>query len=101
MARRYRSSIPHDAAERVVEHHPGGEQKKAEYLLGSEVVGIRYFHETGEPEFEYALGGGKRHGIEYCWAAPGELLSAIPYANGLGHGTARQWVTGRQVRTWL
>jgi len=55
------------------------------------VVGVRYFHETGELETEYALRDGLMHGIAYRSDVPGEPLSAEPCAHGLPHGTAKQW----------
>lgn len=89
--RSYCSSIPADAAERVVERYAGGAKKKAEYRVGRELVGVRYFHETGEPDFEYGLRNGKRHGVEYRWDSPGRMTSAIPFTQGVEHGTAKQW----------
>jgi hypothetical protein len=91
MPGRYQSSIPSTATERVAERYPCGATKRAECRVGREVVGVRCFHETGEPDFEYALRHGERNGVEYRWDAPGRMTSAIPYADGLGHGTAKQW----------
>jgi hypothetical protein len=88
----YRSSIPKAARERVTATFVTGPQRyKAECILNGKVVGIRYFHETGELEYECPLKNGLAHGIEYRSDVPGELLSAEPYSNGLPHGTARQW----------
>lgn len=87
----YNSSILSAAVERVIECYPQGQKKQAEYLLEGEVVGIRWFHETGEPSGEIALRGGVRHGMTYRWDLPGLLLSATPYVDGLEHGTAKQW----------
>jgi hypothetical protein len=95
--RSYRSSIPAGAAERVAERYAGAAKRKAEYRVGRDLVGVRYFHETGEPDFEYGLRGGERHGVEYWWDAPGRLTSAIPYADGVQHGTARQWGDGGRL----
>src|SRR5947209_9798660 len=91
MPREYRSSIPKAAAERVVIRYPNGATRMAEYLVAEEVLGVRYFHETGEPEFEFALKKGKRHGVEYRWDLPGKLTSAEAFVDGIPHGTARQW----------
>jgi hypothetical protein len=93
--------MPGNAAERVVERYGGGAKLQAEYRIARELVGVRYFHETGEPAFEYALRGGKRHGVEYRWDSPGRITSAIPYAEGVLHGTAKQWDDdGRLIGTY-
>jgi antitoxin component YwqK of YwqJK toxin-antitoxin module len=98
---RYKSCIPANARERIVKRCPRGAKKKSEYRIGRALVGVRCFFETGEPELEYALKGGKKHGIEYWWYDPGLLLSAEPFVNGLPHGTARQWDRqGRLIGTY-
>jgi len=97
----YRSSIPAAARQRVVERYPEGAKKNAEYRLRGKLVGVRWFHETGEPDFEYALRDGQKHGTQYRWDVPGHLLSAEPFEDGLPHGTARQWSRdGRQIGTY-
>jgi hypothetical protein len=98
---RYRSSIPTKANERVIEWYPGGARKNAEYRMNRKLVGVRFFHESGEPEFEYGIKDGKRHGMEYRWDTPGRLLSAEPWVNGLQHGTSRRWDDdGRLIGTY-
>jgi antitoxin component YwqK of YwqJK toxin-antitoxin module len=87
----YRSSIPTTARERVVERYPNGNKRQAEYRLRGKVVGMRIFFESGEPEMEYGLRDGQKHGIEYDWIAPGMLTAAEPFVCGLAHGTVRQW----------
>jgi antitoxin component YwqK of YwqJK toxin-antitoxin module len=91
MATSYKSSIPATARERVVERYSDGQRKKAEYRVGRALVGTRFFYDTGEPEYEYALKDGKRHGIEYQLDERGKVLTAEPFANGVLHGTIRQW----------
>ena len=91
MASRYRSSIPKAAHEKVVERYPGGTKHKAEYLVRGSVVGVRWFHESGEPSMEYGMKNGVQHGMMYCWYRPGVLTAAEPYVNGKSHGIARQW----------
>jgi hypothetical protein len=93
----YQTTIPPSASERVVEAYPSGRKHRAEYWLGDERVGVRSFFESGEPELEYALRDGKKHGMEYTWRAPGQLVSAEPYEDGLPHGTARQWSPGGRL----
>jgi hypothetical protein len=98
---RYRSSIPKFAKERILERFVSGAKKKAEYRVGGAIVGVRRFHDTGEPESEHGLRNGQYHGVDYRWDSPGQLVSAIPYANGVGHGTAKQWGDdGRLIGTY-
>lgn len=87
----YRSFIPTTARERVIKLSSSGAKQRAEYVLRGEVVGVRVFHESGEPAFEYALKRGVYHGTRYRWDKPGKLLSAEPYLNGMPHGLAQQW----------
>jgi hypothetical protein len=88
----YRSSIPKAARERIVATFVNSPRKyKAEYVLRGKVVGIRFFHDTGDLEYECPLRNGVAHGIQYRSDEPGKLLSSEPYFNGLPHGVARQW----------
>lgn len=88
----YRSSIPKSAHERVVATLATGPQKyKVECILDGKVVGIRYFHKTGELQSECPLKNGVTHGVVYRSDRPGKLLSAQPCSNGLPHGIAKQW----------
>lgn len=87
----YRSSIPDSAEERVIETHEDGSKAQAEYWLDGQRVGRRYFFESGELAGDVGLRGDRYHGIDYRWDMPGSLMSAIPYADGLEHGTAHQW----------
>jgi len=91
MARRYRSSIPSSARERIVERWPNGIKKRAEYLVKGRVVGYCGFFENGEIEYDWPQKQRKPHGRQYYWIAPGKLESVEPYENGLAHGVARQW----------
>ncbi|HKZ69403.1 MAG TPA: hypothetical protein VJ020_04945 [Anaerolineales bacterium] len=88
---KYRSSIPKNARERVIERYGNGSKKRAKYVLNGAVVGERWFHEGGELEFERSLKRGKQHGRMYRWDEPGKLLSVEPYKNGKPHGLAKQW----------
>ena len=87
----YLSSIPADAREKVTARYGKIGKKRAEYYVGKEFVGIREFFITGEPESEWALQNGIRHGTHYRWYEPGKLLSCAPYENGGAHGTAFEW----------
>jgi hypothetical protein len=90
--KRYRSSIPKAARERVVATFVTGPQKyRTNCTLNGKLVGVRYFHETGELAVERPLKNGVLHGIAYNTDIDGKLLSAEPYFNGLLHGVARQW----------
>jgi hypothetical protein len=60
----YRSSIPKAARERVVATHLTGPQKyMARCIRNGKLVGIRFFHETGDVKSERPLKDGKLHGI--------------------------------------
>jgi hypothetical protein len=97
----YRSSIPKAARERVVATFVTGPQKyMARCMLNGKLVGIRFFHETGDVESERPLKDGKLHGIMYRSDEPGELLSAEPYFNGLLHGIAKQFNDGKLIGTY-
>jgi hypothetical protein len=87
---RYRSSIPRDARERVTERYPNGAKREAEYRSKRKLVGVRLFFESGEPEIEYSVLNGKRHGMEYIWQGPHLLLSAQRFVHGLSHGIFKQ-----------
>lgn len=100
MIPRYRSFIPKTATERVLARYPSGAKERAEYLVGQEVVGVRYFHETGEPSFEMPQKQGRLHGVVYRWDEPHAILSTEPYADGLPHGTAKQWSRGKLIGTY-
>lgn len=101
MSAAYTSSIPPGAKERITKRYPSGKKKRAEYRVGRKVVGVRFFFESGEPELEYGMKDGKRHGIEYDWLDPGMLVSAEPFVDGLQHGTAKQWDwAGRLIGTY-
>jgi hypothetical protein len=98
---RYRSSIPAAARARVVERFSNGKKRHVEYRLRRKLVGVRLFFESGDPEMEYGLRDGQKHGTEYDWYAPGVLLSAEPFVRGVAHGTARQWDWhGRLIGTY-
>jgi hypothetical protein len=88
----YRSSIPKAAKERVVATRRTGPQRyKVNCILDGKVVGVRYFHPTGELAEEYPLKNGLTHGVVYHSTIPGKLHFAEPYHKGLPHGKARQW----------
>ena len=87
----YLSSIPEEAREKVTARYGKIGKKRAEYYVGKELVGIREFFITGEPEGEWVFRNGVRHGTHCRWYEPDKLLSCTPYENGLAHGTAYQW----------
>ena len=97
----YITSIPPEAEERVTDLYPDGARKEAEYWINSQRVGLRRFYPSGDLEDEGAFRDGVRHGTQYRWCAPGELLSAEPYDHGVPHGTAFQWGhAGRLIGTY-
>ena len=99
--RAYKTSIPADATETVVEHHPAGGKKTASYFAGGEKVGFREWDEEGQLVFEYAMGAGVKHGPEYRFHSNGRLLEKETYQDGNLHGVGRQWAEdGRLLVTW-
>ena len=97
---KYRSSIPPDAQERVIETYESGAKRQSDFFLDAELVGRRYYFETGELEDETPFRNGRMHGVEYRWHEPGVLLSTERWVDGLPHGTAKQWLDGKLVGTY-
>jgi antitoxin component YwqK of YwqJK toxin-antitoxin module len=89
--RRYKSSIPSRATERVVERYEDGAKKRAEYVVDERVVGTRFWDDDGYLSLERPSKDGLIHGVEYTWCFDGVLTSAAPYVNGKLHGVAKQW----------
>jgi antitoxin component YwqK of YwqJK toxin-antitoxin module len=87
----YVTSIPEEAKEKVTAKQDGGTKKRAEYYIDGELVGIREFFPAGEVDYEVAFKNGVKHGTDYRWYAPDQLLSREPYENGVPHGTAYEW----------
>jgi antitoxin component YwqK of YwqJK toxin-antitoxin module len=95
------SSIPSTAIERITERYPSGKKERAEFWLDRKHVGTRLYFESGNPEHEYSLKSGKKHGIEYWWFPNGKLDSAEPFVDGVPHGVAKQWDhEGRRLGTY-
>ncbi len=85
----------------VATYVTGPQKYMTRCTLNGELVGVRYFHETGDLSEEIPLRNGVRHGIQYNSLVPGKLLSTEPYFNGLPHGTARQWSNdGKLIGTY-
>ena len=61
--------------------------------MGKELVGIREFFITGEPEYEASFRNGMPDGWQYRWDEPGKLLSCEPHEGGVPHGNAYQWAS--------
>ena len=91
MSPAYSSSSPGNARERITERYASGNNGKMEFRLDRKLVGVLLYFESGEPEHEYGLKSGKKHGVEYWWHGPGNLDSAEPFVDGLAHGVAKQW----------
>src|SRR5262245_18106007 len=87
----YRSWIPESAQEVVTERHPGGQKYRVQYFLDGKLVGLRFFSESDNLEWEISLKDGKYHGILYRWLAPSKLESIEPWIDGVPHGVAKQW----------
>lgn len=93
----YKSTIPVEAIARPKGKHTNGKPTQIEYYLGEDRVGLRLYSYNGDPEQEYSLRNGAKHGWEYRFDTPGKLLSATPYENGAEHGTAYQWADNRTL----
>src|SRR5258708_21369911 len=102
MVDKYQSPIPENAEVRIIGTYPNGQKQRAEYVLNGQVVGFRFFMETGEIGIETPLRNGVKQGIEYHWYSKGKLDSSQPYVNGLEHGVAKQWSSydGRLIGTY-
>ncbi len=101
MDKRYKSSIPSAAEERIVERFADGSRRKTEYTLDDELVGVRFRNKQGQLEHETPLRDGRTHGVVYSFYFAGILTLAEPYENGRIHGTARQWSDdGRLIGTY-
>lgn len=94
MADDYVSDIPASAGERVIERYDSGAKRETHYFSGDEQVGARLFFEDGSLELESPRRRGLRNGTEFQWDDTGQLRSAMPYVDGLEHGSARQWGPG-------
>ena len=90
MDKRYKSSIPEGAVERIVATHPDGRKREAEYLVDGQSVGMRFWDEEGYLWREYGLKNGIKHGLEYAWCDV--FLDGVePYVDGKMHGLCKQW----------
>lgn len=99
--RRYKSSIPADANERIVERYADGLKKNVKCFVNRKLVGTRYYDEEGFLSLERPYRDGRIHGVEYHWYFDGILTSAEPYKNGKPHGIARQWSqSGKLIGTY-
>lgn len=97
----YVSSISESAREKVIAKYANGAKKRVEYYIGKALVGIRAFHPCGALKGEWSFHNGIKHGWEYRWDTPGELISATPYIEGVEHGTAYQWASdGRLIGSY-
>ena len=73
----YRSSIPTDATEVVTRCREDGTKESADYYLNGQKVGVRYWYENGQVEFDWGLrSDGSRHGYDFEFAPNGQMTSA-------------------------
>jgi antitoxin component YwqK of YwqJK toxin-antitoxin module len=84
----YVSSIPATARAKVTARYVKIGPKRVEYYVADKLVGVRELFITGEPEAEWSFKDRFRHGVQYRWYAPDELLSREPYEDGAAHGVA-------------
>ena len=88
---RYKSSIPSNASQRIVERFDDGRKQMVKCFVNRKQVGRRQYDEDGYLCHEVPLKDGQRHGVEYTWSFDGILDSAEPYHEGKAHGVAKQW----------
>ncbi len=68
--------------------------------MNGEIVGVRYFEESGELISETPIKNGLRHGTQYFFDQ-GRLNFCEHFHKGLAHGTAKQWSeTGELIGTY-
>jgi hypothetical protein len=91
----YRSDIPAEAVAVTVRPYArkGGAiwLRCVECRMQTEIVGKRFYDEHDRLVIEEPLRQGKKHGRVYTFYDNGRVQSAMPYVDGLEHGTARQW----------
>ena len=89
----YISGIPVDAKEVIASGKPGSRSSKCvkNYYVGKELVGTRTYQHNGLIEYECTVRDGQRDGWEYEFDSAGNLHMAVPFRQGLEHGTARIW----------
>lgn len=88
----YRTEIPPQALENVIEQWPSGSLRRAQYLLNEELVGERWFHQNGNLMRERCFAAGRLEGWQYdFYEDNGILRLAEPYRGGVQHGTATQF----------
>lgn len=90
MKKIYRSSIPRNSNEKIIQRHANGAKSVCHYFKNRKKVGVRFFDEDGSMELEHGIKDGKWHGNHYEWIS-GKLVFFQTVKNGLYHGIAKQW----------
>ena len=90
MKKIYRSSIPQDSTEKIINSHANGAKSTCFYFKNRKKVGVRFFDENGFVEMEYGVKDGRENGNHYEWFS-GKLVFFQKIKNGLADGTAKQW----------
>lgn len=67
--KRYKSSIPKEAIEKVRSRYPDGSVEYTDYFEKGEKVGSRHWEQEGTLGWEGPFKGGVKHGREYDWVA--------------------------------
>jgi antitoxin component YwqK of YwqJK toxin-antitoxin module len=86
----YRSSIPRNSNEKIIQRHANGAKAVCHYFKDRKKVGVRFFDDDGSVAMEFGIKDGKEHGNHYEWIS-GKLVFFEKIKNGKAHGTAKQW----------
>src|SRR5229473_2854321 len=104
MPKRYRSQIPANAREKVVERYEDGAPSITEYYLGRKLVGVRHWDDLeygGDVIWDVPFRNGVKEGLELTFYGEGRIASVEPYVGGVVHGTAKQYAAdGRLLGTY-
>lgn len=83
--------IPAEAHEVIRETWDNGTNKTTEYFLDGQLIGVRYWNETGQLEMEHGIRDKQWHGFYRTWHENGHLHEMAWYENGKEHGTTEQY----------
>ena len=95
-------AIPADAVEVMTETYEDGSKRTADYQIGGETVGRRFWNSSGILGMEYGLKDERMHGLFRTWYENGQLLHISYYIEGKEHGEAKQYdENGNQIGSYV